>query len=427
MVLVHSPTILAMALSAAMAQAAPGSDGRRGPKEVAARVDRRFVRSCGAAMPGFARCHSWVLSPNLPKPIPDEPPFIDPMDYLTPEDLVAAYQLPTQAGANVTVAIVDAFDDPTAESDLGSYRSFFGLPACTTANGCFRKVNQSGTASPLPATDAGWSVEIALDVDMVSAACPSCKILLVEANSTSIADLGAAVNTAVSLGASVVSNSYGGSETSGDPATTGLYYNHAGVLIVASTGDGGFGVEYPSAAPTVLAVGGTTLTVSSGSPRGWIEAAWGNGDGTVVGGTGSGCSTVEAKPAWQTDTGCSNRTVGDVSAVAGTAVSVYTTTVPAPYAPGWQPVGGTSAASPLVAAIFAMTGHHSATPQYPYRNTSQFFDVIGGSNGTCSPSYLCTAVAGYDGPTGIGTPNGAALQSASMAAIMSVVQTILLQ
>jgi len=369
-----------------------------------------FVRSCGDAMPGFVRCHA--VRSSTPTARPGTPvsangtitPLATAPGGLNPADLVSAYKLPTTGGAGQTIAIVDAMDAPNAESDLATYRSQFGLPPCTTANGCFRKVNQNGAASPLPAVDAGWAEEISLDIDMASAICPSCKILLVEASTASITNLGTAVNTAVSLGATVVSNSYGGAESTGDPSTTSSFYNHPGVLIAASSGDGGFGVEYPAAATTVLAVGGTHL-VRSTATRGWTETVWGTAANTN-GGAGSGCSAVETKPTWQHDTGCTRRTVADTSAVAdpATGVSVFDSA-----SGGWLVFGGTSVASPVVASIFALTGHSNATPQYPYANTTQFFDVTSGANGTCSPAYLCTGEVGYDGPTGIGTPNGSAM------------------
>jgi len=357
----------------------------------------RHARVCGNAAAGHMRCHAWVRVNDLTGEVQ---PFVTPSGF-GPVDLASAYQLPATGGANMTIAIVDAMDNPNAESDLGVYRAQFGLPPCTTANGCFRKVNQNGASSPLPASDVGWGQEIALDLDMASAICPSCKILLVEATSPTIGNLGTAVNTAVALGANVVSNSYGGGESSSDPGTTNQFFNHPGVLITASSGDGGFGVEYPAAATTVLAVGGTHL-VRNTSARGWTETAWS--------GAGSGCSRFETKPSWQHDSGCARRTVADVSAVAdpNTGVAVYDSFGSAGQT-GWLVFGGTSVAAPVVASIFALTGHASATPQYPYSNSPQFFDAVGGSNGSCSPSYLCTAVAGYDGPTGIGSPNGSAM------------------
>jgi len=386
---------LAAACGGTESPTAEFKDGRS--PEIA--TSHRHARVCGDAAPGHVRCHSWVRVDDVTGQVQ---PFVTPSGF-GPVDLNSAYRLPATGGAGITIAIVDAMDNPNAEADLGTYRSQFGLPPCTTANGCFRKVNQNGQASPLPASNVGWGQEIALDLDMASAVCPNCKILLVEASSATIANLGTAVNTAVALGANVVSNSYGGGESSTDPSTTSQFYSHPGVVITASSGDSGFGVEYPAAATTVLAVGGTHL-VRDASTRGWTETAWS--------GAGSGCSAVEAKPAWQLDTGCARRTVADVSAVAdpNTGVAVFDSFGPAGQT-GWLVFGGTSVAAPVVASIFALTGHASATPQYPYSNTSQFFDAVGGSNGTCSPSYLCTAVAGYDGPTGIGSPNASAMSA----------------
>ena len=318
---------------------------------------------------------------------------------LSPADLQSAYKLNTAGGAGATIAIVDAQDAPTAEADLAVYRTKYGLPACTTANGCFKKVNQNGVAGSYPAADQGWAGEIALDLDMASAVCPNCKILLVEANSATQNNLGTALNTAVKLGATVVSNSYGGGESTSDPQTDAAYFNHPGVGIFVSSGDDGYGAEYPASSPYVIAVGGTSLTKSTSASRGWVEGAWN--------GAGSGCSARETKPSWQKDTGCTKRTVADVSAVAdpNTGVAVYDS-----YGSGgWVIVGGTSAASPIVAGIFALTGHGSADASLAYSNPTAFFDVATGSNGSCSGSYLCTSKAGYDGPTGIGTPNGAVL------------------
>ena len=234
-----------------------------------------------------------------------------------PADLQSAYALPSNLGAGKTVAIVDAYDLPSAESDLGVYRSQFGLPPCTTANGCFRKINQNGGTTP-PAANSGWGQEIALDIDMVSAICPQCKILLVEASSASIANLGTAVNQAVAQGAVAVSNSYGASESFSETSWDTSYYKHAGVAITASSGDSGYGTSYPAASPWVTSVGGTSLSRASNA-RGWTETVWS--------GAGSGCSSTESKPSFQTDTGCSRRTIADVSAVANpsTGVAVYDT------------------------------------------------------------------------------------------------------
>ena len=400
-------------VAAAFLASACGGDAVNSPKTDSASnspdivgqafTHRETVRSCGDAMPGYVRCHA--LKSVTKNAAGEIMPAAAAPGGLNPVDLISAYKLPTTGGAGLTIAIVDAMDAVNAESDLATYRSQFGLPACTTANGCFRKVNQNGAASPLPAGDAGWAEEISLDIDMASAICPSCKILLVEATSPTTANLGAAVNTAVALGATVVSNSYGGGESASDPTTTNSFYNHPGVGIFASSGDGGFGVEYPAASITVTAVGGTHL-VRNTSTRGWIETVWGTAANTN-GGAGSGCSTVEPLPSFQTQatTGCARRAVADVSAVAdpATGVSVFDSV-----SGGWLVFGGTSVASPVVASIYALTGHGSAGPAFAWQNTGNFFDVLTGTNGSCGGTQLCVARAGWDGPTGWGSPNGTA-------------------
>ncbi|WP_438290723.1 putative Ig domain-containing protein [Streptomyces sp. HUAS TT7] len=322
-----------------------------------------------------------------------------------PSALQSAYALSSSAGAGATVAIVDAYDDPNAESDLATYRSQYGLPACTTANGCFKKVDQNGGTN-YPTADSGWAGEISLDVDMVSAVCPQCHILLVEANQPSMADLGTAVNRAVTMGAKYVSNSYGGSEDSTDPSSDASYFNHPGVAITVSSGDSGYGVEYPAASQYVTSVGGTSLSRASNS-RGWSESVWGSSSGGQ--GAGSGCSAYDPKPSWQTDTGCAKRTVADVSAVAdpATGLAVYDSY----QASGWNVYGGTSASSPIIAGVYALAGTPAANTypaSYPYAHTGSLNDVTSGANGSCSPAYLCKAGVGYDGPTGLGTPNGTA-------------------
>jgi subtilase family serine protease len=316
-----------------------------------------------------------------------------------PSSLISAYKLSTAGGSGATVAIVDAQDDPNAESDLATYRSQYGLSACTTANGCFRKVNQNGATSPLPTADTGWAGEISLDVDMVSAICPNCHILLIEANSASDADLYAAEDRAVTMGAKYVSNSWGGGEYSGQ-TTDDSHFNHPGVAITVSSGDNGNGAEYPATSRYVTAVGGTSLNTSTNS-RGWTESAWS--------GAGSGCSGFDTKPTWQTvTTGCTRRAEADVSAVAdpNTGVAVYQT-----YGgTGWAVYGGTSASSPIIASVYALAGTPGATDypaSYPYSHTANLFDVTSGSNGTCG-APMCTAGTGWDGPTGLGTPNGTA-------------------
>jgi subtilase family serine protease len=351
-------------------------------------------RVCPAKTGRVAACHAEVITNGKGRPAATAAP-----NGYGPADLRGAYGLTSSGSSAQTIAIVDAYDAPTAESDLGVYRSRYGLPACTTANGCFRKVNQSGGSTP-PRANSGWAQEISLDLDMASAVCPNCKILLVEANSAAFTDLGTAVNRAAALHASVISNSYGGSEFSQETSSAyGAYFNHPGIPITVSSGDNGYGVEFPAASPYVTAVGGTSLRRAGGTARGWSETAWS--------GAGSGCSAYVAKPSWQTDTGCARRTVADVSAVAdpNTGVAVYDSTR---YqgASGWLVFGGTSVAAPVVAGVYALAAN-AAAPSYPYAHASSLFDVTSGSNGSCSTAYLCTARVGFDGPTGLGTPNGA--------------------
>ncbi|MDH6489044.1 S53 family peptidase [Streptomyces sp. SAI-127] len=325
-----------------------------------------------------------------------------------PSDLQSAYGLTAASASNgsgETIAIVDAYDDPNAAADLATYRSYYGLPACTTANGCFKKVGQTGSTTSLPTADSGWAGEISLDLDMVSAIAPNAKILLVEASSSSMTNLGKAVNEAVTLGAKFVSNSYGGSESSSDTSYDSSYFNHPGVAITVSAGDEGYGAEYPAASKYVTAVGGTKLSTSSTS-RGWTESVWKT---SSTEGTGSGCSSYDAKPSWQTDTGCTKRMIADVSAVAdpATGVSVYDSY--GADGTGWNTYGGTSASSPIIASVYALAGTPGSSDypaQYPYLDTSALNDVTSGNNGTCSTSYFCTARSGYDGPTGLGTPEG---------------------
>ncbi|MEU7097227.1 S53 family peptidase [Streptomyces longwoodensis] len=325
---------------------------------------------------------------------------------LSPANLHSAYNLPTTAGSGMTVGIVNAYNDPNAESDLAAYRSTYGLSACTKANGCVRQVSQTGSTTSLPANDSGWAGEEMLDIDMVSAVCPNCNIILVEAvNSATMADLGAAENEAVALGAKFVSNSLGGGESSYQTSDDTAYFKHPGVAITVSSGDSAYSAEYPAISQYVTAVGGTALTTASNS-RGWTESVWKTNS---TEGTGSGCSAYDPKPSWQTDTGCSKRMEADVSAVAdpATGVAVYDTYGGS----GWAVYGGTSASSPILASVYALAGTPGASDypaKYPYSHTSNLYDVTSGNNGTCSPSYFCTATTGYDGPTGWGTPNGTA-------------------
>ncbi|MFF7358758.1 peptidase S8 [Streptomyces filipinensis] len=396
-------------------------------KAIAAQVAKahvRYEKACGATpKKGYAACDALrvtggttafmekqaALKGIAPKTVSPKASSDSPTGY-GPSDLQSAYGLTdaaSSAGTGETVAIVDAYDDPNAESDLAAYRSHYGLPDCTTDNGCFTKVGQTGSTTSLPSADSGWAGEESLDLDMVSATCPKCNILLVEAKSASDANLGTAVNEAVKLGAKFVSNSYGGSESSSDTSYDSKYYNHPGVAITASAGDEAYGAEYPAASKYVTAVGGTALKTSSDS-RGWTESVWKT---SSTEGTGSGCSAYDAKPSWQTDTGCAKRMIADVSAVAdpATGVSVYDTY--GSDGTGWNTYGGTSASSPIIASVYALAGTPGSSDypaRYPYNaaGTSALNDVTSGSNGTCSTSYFCTARSGYDGPTGWGTPEG---------------------
>ncbi|MFF6957127.1 carboxypeptidase regulatory-like domain-containing protein [Streptomyces sp. NPDC008317] len=368
------------------------------------------VRQCGDAQPGQFRCFA-LRRTDVAAHKGIQPLAATPAGFGA-TDLQDAYNLPADGGAGQTIAIVDAYDDPTAEADLAIYRAQYGLPECTTANGCFKKVSQRG-GTDYPSPDPDWAGEISLDVDMVSAAAPNAHILLVEADSANFADLGAAVDEAVALGAKYVSNSYGTgySSTPGsgeDPSeTTDMdpYYNHPGVAVVASSGDDGFGVSYPAASQYVTSVGGTALAKDTGTSRGWTESVWNN----TYGGPGSGCSLYEPKPAFQTNGFCDKRSVADVSAVADpvTGVSVYQ----GYGGNGWAVYGGTSASSPLIAGVYASAGTPAAGTypnSYPYAQAGALNDVTAGNNGTCSPTQQCTAGPGYDGPTGLGTPNGLA-------------------
>jgi len=348
---------------------------------------------CGAVPVHYMRCFALKV-PSTAKPNDGT----TPTGY-GPADLQAAYKLPsTTAGAGQTIAVVDAFDDPTAESDLAQYRSYYGLPPCTSESGCFKKVDQNGgTLYPPPNPD--WDLEISLDLDMVSAICPNCNILLVEATTNLDSDLYTAEDTAAALGANAISNSWGGDEYNGETADD-VHFNHAGVAITASSGDSGYGVSYPAASRYLTAVGGTSLTQNqtdgSDAVRHWTETAWD--------GAGSGCSAYESKPRWQHDAGCAKRTVADVSAVAdpNTGVAVL-------YGGVWIEVGGTSASSPIIASVYGLAGNASTVNagSYPYHHRAALYDITSGSNGTCDPSYLCTAQPGYDGPTGLGTPKRA--------------------
>ncbi|MGH3446116.1 MAG: carboxypeptidase regulatory-like domain-containing protein, partial [Nocardioidaceae bacterium] len=345
----------------------------------------------------YVRCFAMGLADDNGKLLR----FVDgpPSSALTPEDLQRAYNLP-DAGSGMTVAIVDPFGYNAAESDLAVYRSEYGLPPCTTDNGCFTKIDQYGGTS-YPPQNAKWSVEAALDLDAVSAACPKCHILLVQADDNSTLNLGKAVDTAVAMGADVVSNSYGNYDGFPSEQQFDHFYDHPGVAITVSTGDIGNVVSWPSTAGTVTAVGGTSLHADD-SERGWSESAWDEG--------GSGCSHYEPRPSYQegVETTCGDfGATADISVVGdpATGLAVYNTLGHS----GWSQTGGTSLSSPLAAGMYALAGE--ATPgtypvTYPYLAAPEHLnDITAGANNSCG-TKLCEAGPGWDGPTGLGTPDG---------------------
>jgi subtilase family serine protease len=357
---------------------------------------------CGKFSPhGQAHCYAKVVTDargNIIDGKPNLSPNVTPSGY-GPTDLYGAYGLSPAKGApgtGATIAIVDAYGYTNAEKDLNAYRSQYGLGTCTTTSGCLRIVNQNGGAS-LPRMDVSWAQEQALDLDMASAMCPNCKIVLVQATNSYLSSLATATKTAANLGAVVISNSYGG-----DEAGTTSYesaWNHSGKAVTVSTGDYGYGVQFPASSPHVVAVGGTHL-VRSGT--GWAETAWS--------GAGSGCSSVYGILSGTQSsgtTGCPNRAIADVSAVAdpNTGVAVY-----GPVSrtrSGWMIFGGTSVSAPLVGGIYGAAGGIVSYPTTKlYSNAASLRDITSGSNGTCPVTQWCNARVGWDGPTGLGTAKG---------------------
>ena len=377
-------TLVGLVFAGGAADASPSATG-------AAHAHKRV---CAVAPAGKAACDALVVTnASTGRPLATT----GYSSGYTPAQLTGVYG-PFGSGAP-TVAIVDAYANPDAASDLAAYRTQFGLgPASLT------QVNQTGGSIGTVAGDTGWGQEEDLDLEMVSAICPGCSIIYVGANSAAFSDLAAAVTTARNLGASVISNSYGGSEFRGETSYTN--WDIPGVAVTVSAGDNGYGVEFPAASADAIAVGGTSLTLTSTGAR---------SSETVWSGTGSGCSAYVGKPSWQHDTACSRRTVGDVAAVAdpNTGVAVYDSYGSTGGA-NWYVFGGTSVAAPLVGAIYARDGIPATgyAVQTTYANASSLFDVTAGSNGTCitkrkaAGAYLCTGEKGYDGPTGNGAPKG---------------------
>ena len=384
-----------------------------------------WVFACGKSFtPGKKHCMVIKNKAAHPTAQTVRPGAIPSGEGYGPSQLQSAYDLAAAAaadGAGTTVAVVDAYNDPTAAADLATYRSAAGLPALTS--GQFTVYNQEGETSPLPVeapVDDDWTLEESLDVDMVSAICPLCKIDLVEADNDSGDGLYTAEETtATTLGVKYISNSWGGPESSSDTTSNSAYFGVSGVVYTASAGDSAYagGVSYPAASPNVVSVGGTALDTSSNS-RGWTESVWGTSPSE---GTGSGCSAYEPQPAWQKSianltAACSDRVDNDVAADAdpNTGAAIYDSSNGND---GWGEVGGTSESSPIIAAVFALAGNNgnggTKAADSIYTHTGNLYEVTGGSNGTCTPpaadSVLCTATGAantYNGPTGWGTPDG---------------------
>jgi subtilase family serine protease len=381
-------------------------------------VPSNWHYACGTSFkPGKLNCLVIKNTTAHPTAATVRPNAIPAGEGYGPSTFQAAYGLTAASaadGSGTTVAVIDAYNDPTAAADLAEYRSAAGLPALTS--GQFTQYNQNGQTSPLPATaptDDDWTLEESLDVDMVSAICPLCKIDLVEATNDSGTGLYVAEETAATtLGAKYISNSWGGSESSTDLTYDTEYFGVSGVVYTASAGDSAYsgGVIYPATSPHVVGVGGTTLDTASNS-RGYTESVW---ETSSSEGTGSGCSSNEPQPAWQSALSvitavCGFKVDNDTAADAdpNTGAAVYDTTNGNG---GWEEVGGTSESSPIIASVFALAGNNGNGGENAadsiYTHTSNLYDVTSGSNGSCGSSLLCTAKTGYDGPTGWGTPDG---------------------
>jgi subtilase family serine protease len=334
-----------------------------------------FHRGCERAELGYESCEVLIRDDAAShRTQPDGTP-----SGYGPQDLWSAYDLASAVtgGSGATVAIVDAYDNPNLAADLAVYRSTYGLSACSGS--CLTKVNQTGGSS-LPSGNTGWGAEEALDVDIASAICPNCNIVVVEADSSSSGDLLKAVSEARKLGATTISNSYAGSEYPGEQDKGSPY--DAKRPVTASGGSDGPG--FPAASAYVTSVGGTTLEKGGGS-RGWTETAWGS--------AGGGCSEYIKKPAFQKKIALCDRSRvdNDVAFVAdpSTGVAVYDT-----YGyGGWMVFGGTSVGAPAIAAVYALAGNAGSIKNaaFVYHHAAALYDI---------------APAGYDEATGNGSPNG---------------------
>lgn len=405
-----------------------------GTRRACAEPARIGQQMCYLLLRGAAAGRTGSAAPDLPV-----------SGAYSPADLQGAYNLAAASasdGAGTTVAIVDAYADPKLVSDVATYRAEYGLPACdaTTGDGCVTVVGENGKSAPTTATDptGGWEAEQAADAEMVSAICPLCKIVMVEANSASASDLGTAENSAVNVvGAKFVSSSWGGFDFPGESYQDAEYYNHPGTALVFASGDAGYGPGYPASSQLVTSVGGTYLQRDSAVPRGWTESVWNDNPASVGGGTAAGCSAGEGKPSWQADPGCANRTANDVSAVASgpDGISVYDSFTACPGGAAgdyWCAGFGTSIAAPIITAVYALAGTpaprtYPASYLYQSGHAAGLYPVKTGSDGTCESNrlYLCDAADslpdGYNGPAGWGTPDGiGAFKNTATSNIVSV-------
>jgi hypothetical protein len=360
------------------------------------------------------RSDAIATSDTAAAPLPDSavPQALTQTGGYSPAQLASLYRIPAGVSSTATIGIVDVGSDPNTQAQLSYYRAHFGLPACTKANGCFREVAQNGSTT-LPPTNSGWVTEIALDVQAVSAICPTCHILLVDAKSASSTDMGTAVNTAARLGATYVSLSFGAPDSLQNATLASTFYNNPGVTYVAASGDSGYsgGTIFPSTAPNVVAAGGTSVKLVNGV---WQQSAWsGAGSGCSSAGLVSGVVNGLVQRLLSASACPAGRAVTDVSALADPATGIMF------YRGGqWYMGGGTSLAAPIITALYALAGNHT-DPLAVYRNVtskpSAFVDITTGQTGTCG-TVLCTARTGWDGPTGVGTPAGLAGLASSGAA-----------
>jgi Subtilase family len=400
----------ALALGGLLASAAPAAAKPAGttPAASAAPATAGLRAACAAVPPGHMRCFV-LYRPQQVKRALALGQATHPVGWGA-RALERAYRLPANLAARQTIAVSIAFHTPHLADYLKTYRAHYGLPPCSTASGCLRIVNQNGKASPVAPSglNTGWDLEATLDVSMISAACPHCKILVVEASGNDDASLARTDDTAARLGAGVISNSYGQREN-GQALAYRKDYVHPGRMVVVSSGDYGFdAANFPADLAAVTAVGGTSLAIAH-NRRGFSEQVW--NDPSLFGASGSGCSAYVSKPSWQHDRHCPGRTVADISAVAAN-VPIFN----AAYG-GWVTVAGTSVSSPFVAGAYGLAGNAaSVTPRHLYQHAADFFDITRGNNalvgGTpeqvCGDDYLCAAKQGYDAPTGLGSPNGIA-------------------